>query len=146
MEPAGFPPAKLEGAVPLDILLVEDEASDALLTEHALMDARVECTLHVLEDGQWVLPYLRRQGQYRRERTPDLLLLDLSLPGKDGFELLADLAEQSATFRDLPIVILTGDTHCAFLRRSYGLNIAAYLIKPCTPAKINAALGAIRRH
>ncbi len=131
---------------PLDILLVEDDASDRMLIEMSLDDAHVKYAMHALKDGQAVLPYLHRKGKYCDEGIPDIMFLDLSLPTKDGFEVLADLAEHSAYFSDLPIVILTGDTRCAFLTHSYGLKVAAYITKPCTPEKISAALAAIQRH
>jgi CheY-like chemotaxis protein len=144
--PAGYATATSpHGDSPLGILLVEDEASDALLAEAALDDADLDYEMRTLQDGQEVLPYLYRQGKYRDERRPDIMFLDLSLPTKDGFEVLADLAEQPGRFGDLPIVILTGDTHCAFLKQSYGLKIAAFLAKPCTAEKINAAMAAIWR-
>jgi len=130
--------------LPLDILLVEDEASDARLTEAALCEADIEYEMHRLRDGCEVLPFLSRLGKYQGERTPDIMFLDLSLPAKDGFEVLSDLAGQPGRFSDLPIIILTGDEHCAFLKRSYGLYIAEYMTKPCTAKKLRAAIAAIR--
>lgn len=108
------------------ILLVEDDASDALLTEVALDGVELEYDLCTLQDGAEVVPYL--QGG----PLPDMLLLDLSLPGMDGFGILSQLADWatgSERFRELPIVILTGDAHCAFLKHCHGLNIIAYLTK-----------------
>jgi len=130
---------------PLAILLVEDEASDRVLAKAAFDTAGLACEIQTLQDGREVLPYLQRQGKYSDTCMPDVMFLDLSLPAKDGFEVLADLAEQPTRFGHLPIVILTGDTHCAFLKHSCDLTIAAYVTKPCTAEKISAALADIQR-
>lgn len=131
-------------SVPIHILLAEVDASDVMLTECALDAANIDYELHTLNAGTQVLPYLQGQGQYCDEPKPQLLVLDLSMPGKDGFEVLADLSAKSERFGNFPIVILTGDKHCAFLKKSYDLNIVAYITKPCTAEKIRNALTAIR--
>ncbi len=123
----------------LQLLLVEDDPSDTALTKIALDASGTAYKLHTLSSGADVLPYMTEW------RKPDILLLDLSLPGKDGFEVLAELSSQPSRFGSVSIVILTGDTHCAFLTHSYGLNIAAYLTKPCTCDKIRSALVAVNR-
>lgn len=130
--------------VPIHILLAEDDESDITLTKYALDGAEIDYELHTLSSGAEVIPYLRGQGRYRDEPKPQLLMLDLSMPGKDGFEILADLSDKPECFGDLPIVILTGDKHSSFLKKSYGLNISAYLTKPCTAEKIQSAFAAIR--
>lgn len=127
-------------AVPLDILLIEDNDSDILLTEIVLDATKIDYALHIVKSGADVLPYLRRRGRFGKAQHPDIMLLDLSLPEKDGFEVLAELASHAQKFAGIPIVILTGDSHCAFLKRSYDLNIAAYVTKPCSTEKIRAAL------
>lgn len=130
---------------PMHILLAEDDASDIMLTEGALNDANVDYELHTLGNGADVLPYLRGQGKYCDDPKPQLLMLDLSMPGKDGFEVLAELSAKPERFSDLPIIILTGDKHCAFLKNSYNLNIVAYLTKPCSAEKIQRAFAVIRK-
>lgn len=137
MRPPALHPAN---AAPMHILLAEDDASDIMLTECALDAANIDYALYTLTSGTEVMPYLRRQGRYHGEPQPQLLMLDLSMPGKDGFEVLAELSTKPERFGHLPIVILTGDTQCAFLKESYGLNIAAYITKPCTAEKIQNAL------
>ena len=131
---------------PLRILLVEDDFSDIMLTEIALDATHVDYELHTLGNGADVIPYLRGQRKYQGEPNPDILMLDLSLPSKDGFEILAELSINAERYRNLPIIILTGDTHCAFLKTSYDLNIAEYLTKPCTSEKIERAIIAINKH
>lgn len=129
---------------PLQILLVEDEASDVLLAEYSLDLANIEYELHTLRNGSEVMPYLKRQGAFRDEQKPDLLMLDLSLPKQDGFEVLASLAANAGRYRSLPIVILTGDSQCSFLRNTFALNIVAYITKPCTVEKINHLIKKLR--
>jgi CheY-like chemotaxis protein len=134
----------IAATTPIHILLAEDDASDVMLTESALDAAAPDCYLHTLRNGADVLPYLSGQGKYRGQPRADMLMLDLSLPGKDGFEVLAELAARSERYGDLPIVILTGDRQCAFLSGSCELNIAAYLTKPCSPEKMQQVMTAIR--
>lgn len=125
---------------PFNILLVEDDASDVMLAEIALDATQLDYELHTLPNGSEVLSYLCGRGKYGDKPRPDVMMLDLSLPTKDGFEVLAELSENPQRHGNLPIVILTGDTHSAFLRASYGLNIAAYVIKPCSASKIRDAM------
>lgn len=125
---------------PLNILLVEDDDSDVTLTETALDAMNMDYNLYILRNGTEVLPYLYRQGKYYNKLKPDVLLLDLSLPTKDGFEVLAELASHDDSFHDIPIIILTGDTHSAFLKHSYELNVVGYFTKPCSAEKINNML------
>lgn len=138
-------PLRASRPEPMNILLVEDDASDVMLAEIALEAARLEYDLFTLADGAEVMPYISKHGKYRDEPRPDMVMLDLSLPRMDGFEVLAQLASQRRRFGDLPIIILTGDTHSAFLKSSYGLNIAAYLTKPCSAKKMREAVAAARR-
>jgi chemotaxis family two-component system response regulator Rcp1 len=128
---------------PLQILLVEDCASDTILTEIALDATAIDYDLQRLDNGSAVLPYLLGSGTYTRRKRPDLMLLDLTLPCKDGFEVLADMASHTDSVRNLPTIILTGDRHSAFLRCSYGLNIVAYIMKPCSDEKLLDAFARI---
>ena len=125
---------------PLHILLVEDVASDALLTRLALDATDIPYTLRTLQKGTDVLPYLR--GCLTQEPTalPDLIMLDFGLPCKDGFEILADLAETSSTIRAVPIVILTGHSDFEYVRNNFNLWIPAYINKPCCAEKIREVL------
>ena len=129
---------------PLRILLVEDNASDAMLTEMALDSTFADYELYTMDNGKDVMPYLHRQGKFKDEHKPDMLLLDLSLPTKDGFEVLSEMAMQSERFGDIPVVIQTGDRHSEFLKHTYGLNIVAYITKPCTATKLRRAFASMK--
>ena len=131
---------------PLTILLVEDVASDALLTRLALDATNIPYTLRRLQKGTDVLPYLR--GCLTQEPTalPDLIMLDFGLPCKDGFEVLADLNKTLPAIRAVPIVILTGHADFEYVGRNYNLYIPAYINKPCCAEKISDVLISIRDH
>lgn len=128
----------------VDILLVEDEQSDVMLTRIALDAAEIPYELHTLEKGEDVMPYLDHEGLYADESTPDLVMLDLGLPHMDGFEVLAELAANTRPYRNIPIVILTGMEHFEYLQKSYHLWIAAYLTKPCTSEQIREVVECVR--
>lgn len=100
-----------------------------------MASANLDYEIRTFGDGQDVVPYLLRKGKYHDERTPDIMFLDLSLQKKDGFEVLMEMMEQPGYVRNLPIVILTGDSQCTFLTRSYGLRIAAYVNSPARRKK-----------
>jgi CheY-like chemotaxis protein len=94
---------------PIEILLVEDNPGDVRLTREALKDAKVLNTINVARDGVEAMEFLSREGQYSSAPTPDLILLDLNLPRKTGFEVLEDL-KSSADLRRIPVVILTSSS------------------------------------
>jgi response regulator RpfG family c-di-GMP phosphodiesterase len=128
---------------PVNVLLVEDVTSDALLLRLALDASRLPYTMHTLRQGDSVLPWLiRAEAQHT---LPDVILLDLGLPNIDGFEILADLATASPALRAIPIVILTGFEDFEYVRSSYNLPVAAYLTKPCNKNKMRTILGQIKR-
>jgi CheY-like chemotaxis protein len=91
----------------LEVLLVEDNPGDARLTEEALKEGCVRHRLHVMKDGASALELVRREGDYRAAPRPDLILLDLNLPGQDGREVLDSLHDDPG-LRDIPVVVLTG--------------------------------------
>ena len=98
-------PANLTGK-PLEILLVEDNPGDVRLTQEALRDAKVRNELHVVMDGVETMAFLRREGRYADAPRPDLILLDLNLPKKDGREVLAEIKADD-NLKRIPVVILT---------------------------------------
>lgn len=132
--------AKIKRRQPLQILLVEDDPSDVLLTELALDETYVPHNLHTLRSGSEVLAYLRQEGKYAGAPTPDLILLDLTLPQKDGFEVMTELT-QEAGFERIPIIILTGSPYSRQLMESRGLWLCDYMDKPCNPDKLIEAFG-----
>lgn len=115
--------------LPIDILLVEDSPADVDLTREALDDAKVRNTLHVVSDGVAALDFLRRAGDYADAPRPDLILLDLNLPKKDGREVLADI-KADLSLRRIPVVVLTTSEAEQDILRSYDLHANCYVTKP----------------
>jgi two-component system, chemotaxis family, response regulator Rcp1 len=115
--------------VPIEILLVEDNPGDVRLTREALKDAKVHNTLHVAIDGVDALAFLRKQGKHAAAPLPDLILLDLNLPKKNGREVLEDIKNDEA-LRHIPVVILTTSQAERDIAESYRLHANAYVTKP----------------
>ncbi len=113
----------------IQILLVEDNAGDVRLTMEALKEGRVLNHLDIVEDGVEALAYLRREGIYADRPRPDLILLDLNLPRKDGREVLAEI-KQDPSLRRIPVVILTTSRSEEDILRSYNLYANCYVTKP----------------
>lgn len=114
---------------PIDILLIEDSAADVRLTREALKEAKVLNTLHVVQDGAAALAFLRKQEQYADSPRPDLILLDLNLPKKDGREVLAEI-KQDLDLMCIPVVVLTTSRAEEDIVRTYNLHANAYVAKP----------------
>lgn len=113
----------------IDILLVEDSPADVRLTREALKDAKVLNELHVVQDGIGALAFLRKEGDFAGSPRPDLILLDLNLPRKDGREVLAEIKDDE-TLRSIPVVVLTTSRAEEDVVRSYNLHANAYVTKP----------------
>jgi CheY-like chemotaxis protein len=116
-------------AHPIRILLVEDSPSDTALTIEALKEAKVSNELTVVEDGVQALQFLRRQGPYAQAPRPDLILLDLNLPRKDGREVLAEV-KSDANLQTIPIVVMTTSRAEQDVLRAYRLQANCYVTKP----------------
>ena len=114
---------------PIEVLLVEDDAGDVLMTREAFQDARVANHLSVVPDGAEALAFLRRQGEYAHAPRPDLVLLDLNLPGIDGREVLNEI-KQDGELGSIPVVVLTTSEAEEDILRSYSLHANAYVTKP----------------
>ena len=114
---------------PFEKLLVEDNPIDVKLTQEALMEAKILQNLHVVEDGAEALAFLRQEGQYADRPRPDLILLDLNLPRKDGREVLAEIKEDES-LRRIPVVVLTSSQSEQDILRSYDLHVNCYVTKP----------------
>jgi CheY-like chemotaxis protein len=114
---------------PIEILLVEDSPEDADLTREALEDAKVANNLSVVADGAAALAYLRREGDYAQATRPDLILLDLNLPKKDGREVLAEI-KADEELKLIPVVVLTTSEAEQDIVRSYKLHANCYVTKP----------------
>jgi CheY-like chemotaxis protein len=117
------------GYRPVEVLLVEDDPGDVLMTREAFEDNKVRNNLHVVPDGVDALAFLRREGRYAGAPTPDLVLLDLNLPRKDGREVLAEI-KADPVLRRIPVVVLTTSEAEEDVLRSYELHANAYVTKP----------------
>ncbi len=114
---------------PFQILLVEDNPGDVRLTKEAFKDGKICHDLYVVEDGVQALAFLRREGEYAATPRPDLVLLDLNLPHKDGREVLADI-KADPELKRIPIVVLTTSDNEQDVLRSYDLHANCYITKP----------------
>lgn len=114
---------------PIEILLVEDNPADVRLTEEAMRDAKVRNRLSVARDGVEAIAFLHREGQFARAPRPDLILLDLNLPKKDGRDVLAEIKTDEA-LRRIPVVILTTSQAEQDILRTYDLHANCYVNKP----------------
>ncbi len=112
-----------------EILLVEDSPSHVLITREALQEAKILNTLHVVEDGVEAMAFLRNEGTYKNAPRPDLILLDLNLPRKDGREVLEEI-KADTRLKHIPVVVLTTSSAEEDVVRAYGLHANCYVVKP----------------
>ena len=113
----------------IEILLVEDNPGDARLTIEAMREAKMRNRMHVVEDGVEAMAFLRRQGSFGEAPRPDLILLDLNLPRKDGREVLAEV-KADPDLKRIPVVILTTSRAEEDVLRAYDLHANCYVTKP----------------
>ena len=125
---------------PIEILVVDDNPGDVLLTKEALRDARILNQVHIATDGAQALVFLKREGVHRDAPVPDLVFLDLKMPKVDGFQVLAEM-KSDPELRRIPVIVMSSSSAENDLVRAYDAQIAAYLVKP---ADLNAYFGAIR--
>jgi len=118
-----------ERTTPVEILLVEDNPGDVRLTQEALKESKVTNNLSVAEDGVEALAFLKREGKYADAPRPDLLLLDLNLPKKDGRELLEEIKVEE-NLRRIPVVVLTTSKAEEDIIRMYDQHANCYITKP----------------
>lgn len=114
---------------PIDVLLVEDDPGDTLMIREAFADNKVRNTLSCVTDGEQAMRFLRREGEYADAPRPDLVLLDLNLPRKDGREVLAEI-KGDERLQTIPVVVLTTSQAEEDVLRSYRLHANAYVTKP----------------
>ena len=117
------------GGVSHEILLIEDNPGDARLTREALHEAGVKAHLSVVSDGVEAMSYLRKEGKYVEKGRPDIILLDLNMPKKDGREVLADV-KRDPDLRRIPIIVLTSSQARKDVLNSYDLHANCYITKP----------------
>jgi len=121
-------PANRQGS-PVDILLAEDNPNDIELTKRAFEKGKINNTLHVVNDGVEAVDFLRQQGDYAESPRPDIVLLDIEMPRKDGKEVLAEM-EDDPELNAIPVVVLTSSEAEQDILESYKHNANAYLNKP----------------
>ena len=117
------------GSKPVEILLVEDNPGDVRLTEEVLMEGKVRNNLQVVGDGVEAMAFLRRENSYAEAPRPDLILLDLNLPKKDGREVLQEI-KADLQLKTIPVVVLTTSAADEDILRSYDLCANCYITKP----------------
>ena len=127
---------------PIEILLVEDNPGDVRLTLEVMKDARVRNHMSMVKDGVEALAFLRREGDYADAPRPDLILLDLNLPKKDGREVLADI-KADPTLRRIPVVVLTVSKDEEDILKSYDLYANCYVTKPINMEQFIAVVRSI---
>ena len=135
-------PASLRPAV---ILLVEDNPADVLMTRSAFEDFKITNTLHVVEDGVEALEYLRRAGDFAAAPRPDLIMLDLNLPRKNGREVLAEI-KADPELRTIPVVVLTTSKAEQDVVYAYDLHANSYIVKPVGFANFVEAIKSIKNY
>ena len=114
---------------PIEILLVEDNPGDVRLTKEALKEGKVYSNLHTVKDGVEAMEYLRREGRFKEAPRPDIILLDLNLPRKDGREVLEEIKSDEKLKR-IPVVVLTTSKAEEDVLRTYNLHANCYVTKP----------------
>jgi two-component system, chemotaxis family, response regulator Rcp1 len=129
---------------PVEILLVEDNPGDERLTREALKEGKVYSNLHWVKDGVEAMEFLRRQGNYGEAPRPDIILLDLNLPKKDGREVLQDIKNDDALKR-IPVVVLTTSKAEEDVLRTYNLHANCYVTKPVDLEKFIVVVKSIDR-
>lgn len=127
---------------PVEILLVEDNKGDVGLIEEVFEEAKIKNNLHVAEDGEEAMLYLHGKGKFSGSRRPDLILLDLNLPKKDGREVLREIKEDSK-LKNIPVVILTTSNAEKDILGAYGLHANAYVTKPLDFDQFMKVVGSI---
>ena len=123
----------------VEVLLVEDNPGDVKLTKEIIKDSQYRINLGVVEDGELAMAYLRKEGEYTNSARPDLILLDLNLPKKNGTEVLADISADT-DLANIPVVILTGTEAEQSLLESYDIPANRSLRKPVTLSRFDQVI------
>jgi chemotaxis family two-component system response regulator Rcp1 len=137
-------PERDKGAPPVEILLVEDNPGDVRLTREALKEGKVYNNLHWSKDGVEALEFLKREGKHANAPRPDIILLDLNLPKKDGREVLA-VIKRDAELKQIPVVVLTTSKAEEDVLKSYELHANCYVTKPVDLEKFIQVVQSIDR-
>ena len=124
---------------PVEILLVEDNEDDIVIVQEAFADAKLTNVIHTVRDGEEALTYLRREGPYKDARQPSLMLLDINMPKKNGFEVMQGMKADSR-LRPLPVIMLTMSERDEDILRSYAFGACSYIRKPVDLDQFHAAI------
>jgi chemotaxis family two-component system response regulator Rcp1 len=127
----------------IEILLIEDSPADVLLTREAFEESRIFNTIHVAEDGVQAMDFLYKRGDYASAPRPNLILLDLNLPRKNGREVLAEI-KADPELKSIPIVVLTTSNADEDILKAYDLNANCYVVKPMGFDNFMQAMQSIR--
>jgi len=127
---------------PVEILLVEDNEGDVGLIEEVFEEAKIRNNIHVAEDGEEAILFLHGEGKFSGSPRPDIILLDLNLPKKDGREVLKEIKEDN-NLKNIPVVILTTSNAEKDILRAYDLHANAYITKPLDFDQFIKAVGSI---
>ncbi len=127
---------------PVEILLVEDNKGDVGLIEEVFEEAKIRNNLHTVDDGEEALLYLHGEGKFSGSRRPDIILLDLNLPKKDGREVLREIKEDS-NLKNIPVVVLTTSNAEKDILGAYGFHANAYVTKPLDFDQFMKVVGSI---
>lgn len=119
---------------PIDILLVEDNEGDVLLSQIAFKDSVYDCQLHVASDGELAMDFLYQRNEFTDSPTPDIVLLDLNLPKKSGLSVLEDI-KNDPNLKRIPVVIMTSSQANTDIVSGYNLQASGYIIKPLSLQK-----------
>ena len=123
----------------MEILLVEDNPVDVVITKEAFNAGRVRNNVHVVEDGEEAMDFLHKRGKYSSVPTPEIILLDLNLPKKDGREILAEV-KADPSLRRIPVIVLTTSEDKEDIWRSYDLQANCFITKPVDTEQFSRAL------
>lgn len=121
----------IEYSKPVHILLVEDNVGDVLLTKEAFKGSKINNHIDVAEDGEKAMAMLRNEGEYSDYQLPDLILLDLNMPKKDGREVLEEIKSDDK-LKSIPVAIMTSSKAEADVVKTYNLHANCYIVKPIT--------------
>lgn len=130
---------------PMEILLIEDNQGDARLTVEALKEGDVKHRLTIARNGEEAMQFLRREKWFARAPHPDLILLDLNLPGKDGREVLREV-KADLELKNIPVVVLTSSHHDEDMLRSQELRVESFMTKPVNLEKFIALVRKLRAY
>jgi len=130
---------QLEQGRPAEVLLVEDNESDVVLTREGFKQARLAVNLHHVEQGEQCMSFLRKEGEFTDAPTPDLILLDLNMPVMDGREVMEELAKDKS-LSHLPVVVLTTSDEERDILNMYKLRCSSYVTKPVDFGKFATAI------